>query len=456
MKQFKTNSICCPQPPQGLDPWPQVLETTKEKEPCIQFNWNIKKGQPFGLYGQEDCLYLDIFTPDLDNTRRPVIIFLYNEYFRNSYNKTKDYAPDFFIEENVVIATISHRLAVFGFLSLEDDTLQGNGGLKDIVSGLQWIRNNIDRFGGDPNRITLMGAQGGAAAVDLLIHSEARHLFRSAILQSGTSLFSMYLQEGARERAFKLAELLDRDTGNSSSLVKHLNEIKPEDLLAKELNAISKDYNREQQKGLLPFGPIIEREGLITQNPESSRKIDLPVMIGFNSREGLEISLEFLIEHRYLSFVQKDFVLLMPWRVDFKFNPIDDTYEDAINDLKKFYFQNGKVSISNVPEYITYSGDYITSSVDHTVQFYANISTESIYYYYFDYYSDLNENKNDLMKLAETKDGTWGAATGDELCYLFKCPRLKNKYLRFKKTSSEEIVVLRKMVKMWTNFAKYR
>lgn len=409
-----------------------------------------------GLYGQEDCLYLDIFTPGLDNTHRPVIVFLYNEYFKNSYNKTRDYAPDFFIEEDIVIVTISHRLAVFGFLSLEDDTLQGNGGLKDIVSGLQWIRNNIERFGGNPNKITLMGAQGGAAAVDLLIHSEARHLFHSVILQSGTSLFSIYLQESARERTFKLAELLDRSTKSSNNLIKHLAEIPAGDILAQELNTISKDYNKEQQRGLLPFGPIVEREGLITRYPESSQKIDLPVMIGFNSREGLEMSLEFLIEYRYLSYVQKDFVLLMPWRVDFKFDPVDDTYEDAVNDLKKFYFKKGKVTLNSVPEYITYAGDLITSSIDRTVQFYSNISTESVYYYYFDYYSDLNENKNDLMKLANTKDGTWGAATGDELCYIFKCPRLKDTYLRYNEKISEEMLVLRKMVKMWSNFAKHR
>lgn len=399
---------------------------------------------------------MDIFTPSLENTHRPVIVFLYNEFFRNSYNKTIDYAPDFFIEEDVVVVTIAHRLAVFGFLSLEEDTLHGNGGLKDIVSGLQWIRNNIDRFGGDPNKITLMGAQGGAVAVDLLIHSKARHLFHSAILQSGTSFFSLYLQEGARNRAFKLAELLDHSTGNSDTLMKHLNKILPGNLLAKQMNTVSQDYNKEQQKGLLPFGPIVEREGLIMGYPESSQKIDLPVMIGFNSREGLEISLEYLIEHRYLSFVQKDFVLLMPWRVDFQFDPTDDTYEDAVNDIKKFYFENGKVTINSVPEYLTYSGDYMTSYIDRTVQFYSNISTESVYYYYFDYHSDLNENKNYLMKLATTKDGTWGAATGDELCYLFKCPRLNKTYLRYNKTASEEIAVLRKMVKMWTNFAKYR
>lgn len=398
---------------------------------------------------------MDIFTPNLDTTHRPVIVFLYNEFFRNSYNKTTDYAPDFFIEEDVVIVTISHRLAVFGFLSLEDDTLQGNGGLKDIVTGLQWIRNNIDRFGGDPNRITLMGAQGGAAAVDLLIHSEARHLFCSAILQSGTSFFSMYLQEGARERAIKLAEQLQIYTSSSNSLLKGLNEIPPGVLLAKERDAISKDYNKEYQRGLLPFGPIVEYS-LITRYPENAQKIDLPIMIGFNSREGLEFSLEYLIEHKLLGSVQKNFMLLMPWRVGFRFNPIHDTYEDAGSDIKKYYFKKAKVTINSVPQYITYSGDYLTSSIDRTAQFYSNISTESVYYYYFDYNSDLNENKNDLMKLAETTDGTWGAATGDELCYLFKCPRLKNKYLRHNKTMSEEIVVLRKMVKMWTNFAKYR
>ncbi|XP_026763417.2 uncharacterized protein LOC113521939 [Galleria mellonella] len=446
-------------PPQAIDPWDEVLVAKKEKRPCIQYNINVKKGQPLGHYGVEDCLYLDIFTPKLDKKKRAVIVFLHNEYFTCSYNKTKDYAPDFFIEEDIIIVTISHRLSVLGFLSFEDDTLPGNAGLKDIVEALKWIEKNIDRFGGNPEKITLMGSHGGAAAVDLLIHSNAKDLFHSAIMQSGTALSTAYLQSEVKARAFKLGEILKLSTSSSQKLLEYLRSVPAEDLLHRNVHASPKDYYRDNQRGVLSFGPIVETQkgGLITEYPENCfTTIQIPIMIGFNSREGLDMSLQYLIEPKYLSFVEKDFPFIMPKRVNFKFDPVQEEYYNAIDDIKRFYFPNKKVKINNIPEYLSYIGDVLAAyPIDSTVNMYANKSSNSIYYYYFDYYSELNENKNNLMKLSTVEDGTWGAATGDELCYLFKCPSLKKQYLKYNKSLSNEINIQRKMVTMWSNFAKY-
>lgn len=446
------------QPPQPVQPWTDALPATKEKRACIQFNMNVKKGQPIGHYGVEDCLYLDIFTPQPDDKKRPVIVFLYNEYFRYSYNKTKDYAPDFFIEEDVVIATLSHRLSVFGFLSFEDETLSGNSGLKDIVAGLEWIKSNVERFGGDPNRITLMGSQAGAAAIDLLIHSKARNLFRSVILQGGTSWSSGYLQDGSRERSFKLGELFEKGSKNSHFVMRGLAEIPADKLLLKVFEAVPSDYNKDYQRSISPFGPIVEKEpnGLITDYPENSKGIDIPIMIGFNSREGMEKSLQYFLEPRYLSFVEKDFMLLMPMRVKFRFEPISKSYSDAVNDIKNKYFPNGKVTYESVSEYATYKGDLFTYDIDYVAKEYSSKSSANVHYYYFDYYSELNENRNNMLSISTVYDGIPGAAAGDELCYLFKCPKLKEKYVKFNKSSSEEIVMLRKMVRIWTNFARHR
>ncbi|XP_059059025.1 juvenile hormone esterase-like [Achroia grisella] len=446
-------------PPHAIDPWDEVLIATKEKSACIQFNINVKKGQPLGHYGVEDCLYLDIFTPKLDNEKRAVIVFLHNEYFTCSYNKTKDYAPDFFIEEDIIVVTINHRLSVLGFLSFEDNSLPGNAGLKDVVEALKWVKNNIDRFGGNPEKITLMGSHGGAAAVDLIIHSNAKDLFHSAIMQSGTALSTNYLQSEVKARAFQLGELLKLSTSSSQRLLEYLRGVPASDLLYKNIHASPKDYYKDNQRSVLSFGPIVETQpdGLITEYPEnSSAAIQIPTMIGFNSREGLEMSLQYLIEPKYLSFVEKDFPFLMPKRVNFKFNPIQEEYYAAIDDIKKFYFPNKKVRIKNIAEYVTYIGDVLSAyPVDSTVNMFANKTTSSVYYYYFDYYSELNENKNNLMKLSSVEDGTWGAATGDELCYLFKCPSLKKQYLKYHKSLSKERTIQRKMVRMWSNFAKY-
>ncbi|CAK1584383.1 unnamed protein product [Parnassius mnemosyne] len=445
-------------PPQTINPWANVLSAVKEKPPCIQFNNNVKKNQ-IGQYGVEDCLYLDIFTPAVDDNKRAVVVFLYNENFRYSYNKTKDYSPDFFIEEDVVLATISHRLSTFGFLSFEDDILPGNAGLKDIVAGLHWIKNNIERFGGDPNRITLMGSQGGAAAIDLLIHTKAKKLFNAAILQSGTSLSPQYLQNNIRERAFKLSELLERSTSNSNQLLKYLNEIPAEKIFEKELNALPDDYYKENQKPLLTFGPIVEgnQNGLVTGYPEKIfNTVTIPLMIGSNSREGLEPSLQYLFDPRYLVYLEKDFHFLIPIRSNLKFDPLKETFYNAIEDIKKFYFRRGKIRTSSISDYITYIGDILTSyPVDAMVRMYSNKSSSSVFYYHFDYYSELNANKENILKFSTVGDGTWGAASGDELCYLFKCPRLINNYKKLNTSMSEEITLQRKLVKLWTNFAKY-
>ncbi|XP_045502199.1 carboxylesterase 5A-like [Colias croceus] len=322
--------------PREIDPWEGTLLATKEKPACIQFNNDVKKGQPLGQYGVEDCLYLDIFTPNIDENRRAVIVFIYNDRLQNSYNKSLDYAPDFFIEEDIVIVTPSHRLSTFGFLSFDDEHLPGNASLLDLYLSLKWIAKNIQRFGGDPDRITLMGSQGGAAAIDLLLHSKANELFHSAILQSGTSLTTMYLQDNVRERALKLRELLNIPYTNTEKILKDLQDTLPSIIFRHELQATPDNYNTDKQRSLLPFGPIVEKrpDGFITEYPEN-----------------------------------------------------------IVGSMKK--------------------------------------------------------------PVMVVSDGTWGTATGDELCYLFKCPELRGTYLKYKRTLSQEFQIQRKMVKMWANFAKH-
>lgn len=440
-----------------MEPWENELAATKEKTPCIQFNHNIKKGYRMGTFGVEDCLYLDIFTPAVDEAKRAVIMFIYNEHFSCSYNKSIDYQPDFFIEEDVIVVTISHRLSAFGFLSLEDETLWGNGGLKDLVMGLEWVKNNIEKFGGDPERITLQGVRGGAAAVDLLVHSKKKDLFKSAILHSGNSWKSAYLQENVRERAFELARLMKKNPVTSAEVIKDLVNSPAKNLTIKDIHASPPDYFKETQRSVISFAPIVEKdpEGLIVDYPENSNEINTPILMGFNSLEGLESSFNYLIEPRYISFLKKDFHFLFPIRVNFVFDPLYEPFYDAIEEIKEFYFKKG-ININTVTDYVTYIGDALVAyAVDYAARRYAKISKSPLYYYHFDYYSDLNENKNNIMKLSTVDKIGWGAASGDELCYLFKCPDLKEMYLKHDKEESEERNVQRKLVKMWTNFAKY-
>lgn len=79
--------------------------------------------------------------------------------------------PDLLVKEDVIVAALHYRVGLFGFLSTGDSIVPGNNGLKDQILALQWIKNNIENFGGDPNRITLIGQSAGSASISYLLQA---------------------------------------------------------------------------------------------------------------------------------------------------------------------------------------------------------------------------------------------------------------------------------------------
>lgn len=452
------------QAPKPHPGWEDVLECNKEKSSCAQYFLPVRQHSRYGFYGDEDCLTLSIHTPNLptnENPNLPVIVFLMNEQFRMSYNITKDYGPDFFMSENVIIITVNHRLGSLGFLSNEDDVLPGNNGLRDVILAMKWLHDNVDRFGGDINRITLMGNQGGAVIIDMLLHTpKAKGLFSAAILQSGSSWNSVYFGGKGAKRAKELSENLEQTSPTTQSLLKNLANIAAPEITEAELRCVHADEPREIQNGIIPFIPVVEPEhtdALITKLPEESTiDIDVPVMIGYNSRESLELCERFLRKPQYLTFADRDFLLMFPIRTQYNFKINDAIYKEAIQEIKDFYLEEGYVKISKPGEYMDYIGDVMAFyAVDYTVRKYTNGSKAPVYYYSFDYSGELNMRKNKILDSAITSDGTWGASIADELCYLFVCKPIKKSYVKaLKDPDSEEIKVLRNMVRLWSNFAR--
>lgn len=440
------------------------MECKKEKKACAQYNLPVRHIRHYGFFGDEDCLHLSVHTPKLSSevdTNYPVIVFILNEQFRLSHNGTRDFGPDFFMEQDVIVVTVNYRLGSLGFISFEDDLLPGNNGLRDIIMSLKWIKNNIANFGGDPNRVTLMGSQGGSVTADILINSAStKGLIHRAILQSGTSWNSMYFPGKGRARAISLSESLEWGASNSATLVKFLGKLPVSDIVEHELTVVHADDARAAQRGMPAFTPDVEHDhpdAIITKLPEEGPiDIDIPVMIGYNSREGLELCERYLRKPQYLTFADRDFLFLFPIRTNYHFQINDKVYLEAIDEIREFYFEEGYVKVNRPGEFITYVGDLITFyPIDYSVRKYANESKAPVYYYTFDYSGELNMRKKHNLKDAINFDGTWGATTGDELCYLFVCQPFRKLYLKaLQDDNSEDIKVLRNMVKLWTNFAK--
>jgi para-nitrobenzyl esterase len=139
----------------------------------------------------EDCLTLDVWTPAADSAARPVLIWIHGGGFVSGSANEPFYAGDTFARDgDLVVVTINYRLGALGFLYFGaehggSDTEPGNYWLTDHIVALQWIRDNIAAFGGDPDNITIGGQSGGAySAVALAGHPQANTLFHRAILQS--------------------------------------------------------------------------------------------------------------------------------------------------------------------------------------------------------------------------------------------------------------------------------
>lgn len=427
-------------------------------------NLPIRPVKKYGFCGQDDCLTLSIHTPKLPSNEElsmPVIVFLYNEHFKVTHNASRDFGPDFIVKEDVVLVTINHRVGSLGFLAFEDEKLPGNNGIRDVLMALKWLQQNVDKFGGDPYRVTLMGVDGGAALVDVLLTSrKAKGLFSKAILQSGTAWNPVFMPTSPKEKATAFAKVLEKTAVTSSNLLAELSSLSSMEIVSQDSVSVDADEGRRTQMATVPFGPVVEPDhpdAIITHLPdEGPIDIDIPVMIGYNSREGIEINERFLRKPQYLTFADRDFLLIIPVRSDFHFELNSKIYFQAVDEVKEFYFDEGYVKISKPGEYLTYTADVLSFyPIDYAVRKYVNESSSSVYYYTFDYSGELNMRKNQVVDSALTMEGTWGAATGDELCYLFVCKPIKKLYKKvLEDEDSEELKVIRNMVKLWTNFAK--
>ena len=141
----------------------------------------------------EDCLYLNVWTTNPGQTaKRPVMVWIYGGSNMNGYSHEPEYLGHNFARRGVIYVSLNYRVGVLGFmahagLSAESPNgVSGNYGILDQIAALQWVKNNIAAFGGDPDNITVFGESAGAADTATLIASPlAKGLFQRAISQSG-------------------------------------------------------------------------------------------------------------------------------------------------------------------------------------------------------------------------------------------------------------------------------
>ncbi len=218
-------------PPKKVAPWEGVLDCTENGVSAMQFGTAggllpraFTGGHPerFGVVEgnadssdketsspvtrSENCLVAGVLTPGLDDKKRPVLVYIHGGGFSCGAGYLATGADDFAKEQDIVVCYLHHRLNVFGYLYLGafDKKYESSGmaGMIDLVLGLEWVRDNIARFGGDPEKVTILGESGGAMKVNTLLNMPVtKDLFRYGVVESGSNVVGVDNRAEATEAA---------------------------------------------------------------------------------------------------------------------------------------------------------------------------------------------------------------------------------------------------------------
>jgi len=273
-------------PPQKPEPWTDIYPAVywPNAAPQILDNFYANRYLAFTDYWHyddvsENCLGINVWTPGYnDGTKRPVILWIHGGGFTsgNSIEHPEYHGENLSRKENVVFCSLNHRLGPLGFSDFggiggEKYAASGNVGMLDIVAALEWIRDNISNFGGDPGNVTIIGQSGGGAKVCILTAMpSAKGLFHKAVALSGSSLRS-----GEKSNSEKLAAYILKEAGLNASQLDKLQEMSWRDYYALTRRASMKMREESGTTGMMGgFSPVVDGRYL-PQHPFSPAASDL-------------------------------------------------------------------------------------------------------------------------------------------------------------------------------------
>ena len=279
--------------------WTNTYDATGYGAPCMQLytpsgpNETAVTRQIQGIFptyseqkiDNEDCLFLNVWTPDAGTGSRPVMVWFHGGGYDYGSGGWPAYNGRNLAEKgDVVVVTVNHRLNAFGYMNLADRfgegyAASGNVGNLDLVRALEWVRDNIAKFGGDAGNVTIMGESGGGSKVShLMAMPSADGLFHKAIVQSGPGVISGKPDEAA---AYTAAILNEAGVQSAADLA----ALPADDLIAaiRRATPAESGFGRGPRFGPIADGEIVPRDPFLPRAPEQSA--DIPLLIGYNKDE---------------------------------------------------------------------------------------------------------------------------------------------------------------------------
>ena len=274
-----------PKPPKAWKP--KVYSAKKHKASCLQLRdpsleFFIKAVTPNFTYS-EDCLYLNVFSPNT-SLSLPVMVYIHGGGYARGTAITSP--SDILALQGVVVVIVQYRLGPFGFLTTGDSAAPGNYGMLDQVEALRWVKENIENFGGNPSKVTIFGQSAGGSSVGLhLLSPLSRDLFHQAIPESGVDLSPFAIQPTSFGLRFtkELAQKLNCGSSDHSAMVSCMRSKTASDMQT------AAESIRFSFINVINWAPVVDKN-FLHDTPQVLRKKgefkQVPLIITFTSNEG--------------------------------------------------------------------------------------------------------------------------------------------------------------------------
>nr|XP_003407452.1 bile salt-activated lipase [Loxodonta africana] len=277
--------------PQRHPGWQGTLKANDFKKRCLQATITQNN-----TYGDEDCLYLNIWVPQGKrevSRDLPVMIWIYGGAFLMGSGQGASFLNNYLYDGeeiatrgNVIVVTFNYRVGPLGFLSTGDSNLPGNYGLRDQHMAIAWVKRNIAAFGGDPNNITIFGESAGGASASLQTLSPYnKGLIQRAISQSGVALSPWVIQKKPLLWAKMIAKTVGCPRDDTSEMAKCLKITDPRALtMAYKMPLAGMEYPMLYYLGFLP---VIDGD-FIPDDPIKlyANAADIDYIAGTNNMDG--------------------------------------------------------------------------------------------------------------------------------------------------------------------------
>ncbi|HET8933453.1 MAG TPA: carboxylesterase family protein [Polyangiales bacterium] len=349
---------------------PQLLNSLDSEYGRLIY-WDLHPGG----YG-EDCLVLNVWTTSLDrNAKKAVLVSFHGGGFASGSGNTLGFDGAMMAHtQDVVVVTINHRLNAFGYLNLKDldapDEFKyaGVAGIMDMAASLEWVRDNIENFGGDPGRVMIFGQSGGGAKTStMLSNAKAKGLFHSAAVQSGSALKLMDSAQAATN-----AEILLKELGISKNDIPSIQKKSWQEILEASVSLMP-----PMGATSVGFSPVVDGDYL-TRHPfdpdAPGESADVPVIISSTLHDSAlaltnfdldDAGLEKVIAGRFGEDRAKDIV-----KAQKQARPQDSNYliqaaafTDASRGSATYVQAERKAALKKAPVYV-YQWDWISQMAD--------------------------------------------------------------------------------------------